>query len=198
MKRFALAVLVLGLAHDAFALGTPTPTATPTATPATPACTRTPPPSAPACGSSRIRVTWSSKRPDVALIAVSATHCPMPATCAGTPQFGAATTAPLTVEIADSACQAFTGSFALPPLSTSGCPGRDFYKGGTDKVRLIHGAGTTALAFLRLPLASPGVVPTLVPPLSFQIRDAAGYAIGGTALTCLTTQSETSLRVKCF
>lgn len=185
-------------AGGALAQETETPTPEPTPTAATPVCTRTPPPAVPACGSSKIRLSWSSKRPDVATVSISATHCPQPAGCAAAPQFGGVTSPPVSVEIADSSCVAFATTFGAPASSTSGCPGREFYKGTTDKLRLIHGAATTTLAFLRLPLATPGVVPILVPPLTFQVRDASGYAIGGTASTCITTESESSLRLKCF
>lgn len=130
-------------------------------------------------------------------LSVSATHCAEPAACAAAPAFSSVTTAPATVEIADSACHAFSAVFTTPALNTTGCPGKDFYKGTTDKMRLIYGAETTALAFVRVPLDATGV-PTLTPPLTFSIRDAAGYAIQGTVSTCLTSSSSSSLHVKCF
>ena len=131
-------------------------------------------------------------------LSISATHCPAPAACAEAPSFSSVTTAPAQVEIADAACHAFSATFASPALNTTGCPGKDFYKGTTDKLRLIYGASTTALAFLRVPLATPGDIPVLTPPLTFSIRDAAGYAIEGTLNTCLVTQSDTVYRLKCF
>ena len=174
------------------------PTATPTATAATVVCTRTPPPAAPPCGSARVRLNWFSKRPDVMTMSVSATHCPMPAACATSAPFSAVTTAPAVVEITDSACHSFSATFAAAALNTTGCPGKDFYKSDSDKLRLIYGAETTALGFLRLALTDPGSVPALTPPLTYRISDAAGYAIEGTLGTCFLTESDTSLRLKCF
>jgi len=173
------------------------PTATPTATGAVPICTRTPPPAGQDCGSARVRLGWTSKRPDFVTVSISATHCPAPAACAGAPAFSAVTTAPARVEISDSACHALSASFTDPALNTTGCPGRDFYKADVAKLRLVYGAATTAIASIRVPLAQPGV-PALTPPLRFTIRDAAGYAIERTLGTCFVKQSDTSLKMKCF
>lgn len=196
--RTAAILTMLAAASLTAATAFANPTPTPTATAAGPVCTRTPPAVAPSCGSSRVRLNWSSKKPDVVTLSISATHCNAPAACVGATS-GAVTTAPATVEISDSACNAFTATFANPALNTTGCPGgKDFYKGTTDKLRLIYGASTTALAFLRVPLAVPGAIPQLTPPLEFNIRDAAGYAIEVTLNTCLVTQTDTVYRLKCF
>jgi hypothetical protein len=176
------------------ASGTATPTPTPAGTPPTPVCTA--PPAAPSCSSARVKLNWSSKRPDVLVASISATHCPFPAGCPR-PSRAPMTAPPVQVQIADSACNAFETTFSLPAINNLGCPGRDSYRESTDKLRLIYGAAATAVAVFRVP-ATGGMPPVLTPPLSFRIRDAGGYAIERRLDTCLVSEGETFLRLKCF
>jgi hypothetical protein len=188
-------LLALVSAIPASANGT-TPTPTPTGS--MPACTITPPPAAPPCTSARVTLTWLAKHPTMIRVALSATHCPAPAACAGAPAFSAVTTAPLEFEIFDSACNDFSTVFTQSALNTTGCPGKDFYKNLTQKVRLIYGASTTAIGFMEVPASETGTLPAITPPLTYSIRDSKNYAIQGTLSTCIVKQTSAMLRMKCF
>jgi len=185
--------------------GNPTPTAppgstpVPTTAPATPVPTSGPPPVAAQCsGSHKVQVAWFAKNPSVAKVTISATKCPPPPRCDTPFSGGLATAAPATMTLSGANAGGFARVIDQDGYNHGGCPGgSDTYEMGSDRLRLVFGAAgrTTVVAKVSVPVAG---MPTLSSPLTFSFRDATGYAIDVSAVTCTTKQTTTSITFKCF
>ncbi len=169
---------------------------------ATPNATPTPP--APACiGVSKATLSWSTQSPSTVKLVVSATNCGAPARCGHTAAGTTVTVPPLVFGVTDANGQSISGVLTDPGTNVHGCPGGvDNYRNSTERLRFIFGAATTFIGQVRVPLATPTPsgtpsVPALVPPLTFSVYDADGYAIGGTMPTCTSRQYGRFTYLKC-
>ncbi len=170
-------------------------TATPNATPT---------PTAPACiGVSKATLSWSTQSPSTVKLVVSATNCNAPARCGHTAAGTTVTVPPLVFGVTDANGQSLGGVLTDTGTNVHGCPGGvDNYRNSSERLRFIFGAATTFIGQVRVPLATPTpsgtpAPPTLVPPLTFSVYDANGYAIGGTMSTCTSRQYGRFTYLKC-
>ncbi len=186
---FTILLSALCGAHAQTATATPNATATPTA----PAC----------IGVSRATLSWSTQSPSTVKLVVSATNCNAPARCGHTAAGTTVTVPPIVFGVTDANGQSISGVLTDTGTNAHGCPGgSDSYRNSTERLRFIFGARTTFIGQIRVPLATPtpsGVpaAPVLVPPLTFSVYDANGYAIGGTMATCTTKQYSSLTYLKC-
>jgi len=152
-------------------------------------------------GKQRITLQWSMKSPLTAKISLSATQCALPPGCgtvpAGTPNL----VSPITIEVTDShgpGSHSMDATVTDPGVNAHGCPGHDIYLEPSKRLRFVYGSATTVIGKLQMSQTISGASDFDGPPVTFTIRDATGYAISGTANTCIPKIRSGIVSVKCF
>jgi hypothetical protein len=152
-------------------------------------------------GKQRITLRWSMRWPLTAKVSLSATQCALPPACGTVPDGTPNLVSPITVEVTDSrgpGSHSLNATVTDPGVNGHGCPGHDRYQDSSKRLRFVYGSATTVIGKLQISPTVSGASDFDGPPVTFTIRDANGYAISGTANTCITKARWSIVSVKCF